>query len=72
MLLLEAGVDVNAVYAHDLTALMWAAGYGKTATVKALLAAGASPTLKDDRGKTALDIAREGKFADTVTLLERR
>ena len=70
VLLLQAGVDVNAVYAHDLTALMWAAGYGKTDTVKALLAAGAKPTLKDDRGKTALDIAREGKFDETVKLLE--
>ena len=66
VLLLKAGVDPNAVYAHDLTALMWAAGYGKTDTVKALLAAGAKPALKDDRGKTALDIAREGKFDETV------
>jgi uncharacterized protein len=70
VLLLNAGVDANAVYAHDLTALMWAAGYGKTATVKALLDAGAKPALKDDRGKTALDIAREGKFDETVKLLE--
>ncbi|HEY1459756.1 MAG TPA: ankyrin repeat domain-containing protein, partial [Casimicrobiaceae bacterium] len=50
--------------------LMWAAGYGKTDTAKALLAAGARPELKDDRGKTALDIAREGSFADTIKLLE--
>ena len=57
-------------YAHELTALMWAAGYGKTDTVQALLAAGAKPELKDDRGKTALDIAREGNFPDTVKLLE--
>ena len=70
VLLVKAGVDANAVYAHDLTALMWAAGYGKTATVKALLDAGAKPALKDDRGKTALDIAREGKFDETVKLLE--
>jgi hypothetical protein len=69
-LLLVSGVDVNALYAHDLTTLMWAAGYGKTDTAKALLAAGARPELKDDRGKTALDIAREGSFADTIKLLE--
>jgi hypothetical protein len=49
---------------------MWAAGYGKTETVQALLAAGAKAELKDDRGKTALDIAREGNFPDTVKLLE--
>lgn len=69
-LLLKAGVDANAVLAHQLTALMWAAGYGKTETVRALLAAGAKPGLKDDRGKTALDIAREANFPDTAKVLE--
>ena len=56
--------------AHQLTALMWAAGYGKTETVRALLAAGASAELKDDRGKTALEIAREGNFVEAVKQLE--
>jgi hypothetical protein len=70
LLLLRAGVDANALLAHNLTALMWAAGYGKTETVQALLAAGARPELKDDRGKTALDIAREGNFPETAKLLE--
>jgi len=70
VLLLRAGVDPNAIYAHQLTALMWSAGYGKTETVRALLAAGASAELKDDRGKTALDIAREGNFVETVKQLE--
>jgi uncharacterized protein len=70
LLLLKAGVDPNAIYAHDLTALMWAAGYGKTETVKALLDAGAKTAPKDDRGKTALDIAREGKYDATAKLLE--
>jgi ankyrin repeat protein len=72
VLLLRAGVDPNAVYVHDLTALMWAAGYGKTETAQALVAAGARGELKDDRGKTALDIAREGNFAETVKLLEHQ
>ena len=68
--LLNAGVDPNAVYAHALTALMWAAGYGHSDTVKALLEAGARAELKDDRGKSALDIARDGNFPATVKLLE--
>ena len=68
--LLEAGVDPNAVYAHSLTALMWAAGYGHTETVRSLLAAGARVDLKDDRGKTALDIAREDNFSETIKVLE--
>jgi len=38
--------------------------------VKALLEAGARPDLKDDRGKTALDMAREAKDLETVKLLE--
>ena len=65
-LLLEAGVDVNRRYAHGLTALMWAAGYNASAgvddvdaTIKTLIEHGAALDLKDDRGKTAADIARE-------------
>ncbi len=49
---------------------MWAAGYGRDEVVKVLLAAGARTEPRDDRGKTAADIAREGGFAATVSLLE--
>jgi ankyrin repeat protein len=49
---------------------MWAAGYGRTETVKALLEAGAKSDFKDNRGKTALDIAREQRHAETAQLLE--
>jgi hypothetical protein len=69
-LLLARGVEVNRVYDNDLTALMWAAGYGKTETVRALLEAGANPALRDNRGKTAADIAREGKFDETARVLD--
>lgn len=68
--LLARGVDPNAVYRNDLTALMWAAGYGRVDTMRALLDAGAKPGLKDDRGKTALDIARDNKEAAAVGVLE--
>jgi len=68
-LLLDKGVDPNAAYANDLTALMWAAGYGRTETVKMLLAAGAKTSLKDNRGKTAADIARDAKYDETAQLL---
>jgi len=70
MLLLGKGVDPNAVYHNDLTALMWAAGFGKTATVKALLAAGARPLMKDNRGKTAADMARDEHFDETAAVLD--
>ena len=65
-LLLKAGVDANRRYGHRLTALMWAAAPDSSAgaedveaTIKLLLDHGASVDLKDDRGKTAADIARE-------------
>jgi len=68
-LFLEKGVDPNAVYQNDLTALMWAAGYGRTETVNLLLGAGANSALKDDRGKTAQDMARENQHNATAEAL---
>ena len=61
---LDAGVDPNARYRGDLTALMWAAGHADNApldgglrTVKLLLARGAKVDFVDDRGLSALMIA---------------
>ena len=71
-LLLSTGVDVNRRYANDLTALMWAAGFGRDAVVIVLIDAGADPELKDNRGKTAADIAGEQKFATTVSALSAK
>jgi ankyrin repeat protein len=50
---------------------MWAAGYGKTDTVRALIDAGARVDPVDNRGKTALDMAREYQHAQTAEVLER-
>ena len=62
--LLDAGVDVNARYRSDLTALMWAAGHADIVateagvnTVKLLLSRGAKVGDVDDRGRDALMIA---------------
>jgi ankyrin repeat protein len=57
-------------YAHELTLLMWAAGYGNTETVAMLIDHGADPTLVDDRGKTALIMAAEKKHLDVVARLQ--
>jgi len=57
--LLRAGTPVNARLDHDLTLLMWSAGYGQEAAARLLLERGADRSLRDDRGKTAADIARE-------------
>jgi len=77
-LLLQAGVDVNRRYDHGLTALMWAAGYDASAgvndveaTIKTLIDHGAALDLKDDRGKTARDIARGLGHERAAKLLER-
>jgi ankyrin repeat protein len=77
-LLLAAGVDVNRRYAHDLTALMWAAGHDASAgiddveaTLKLLIDHGAALDLKDDRGKTAADIARALGHERALAVLER-
>ena len=53
-LLIERGVDVNARYPNELTALMWAAGSGHAKAVAVLLDKGADTALLDNRGKTAL------------------
>jgi uncharacterized protein len=77
-LLLQTGVDVNRRYAHGLTSLMWAAGHDASAgvddveaTIKTLIARGAALDLKDDRGKTAADIAHGLGHEAAVKLLER-
>jgi uncharacterized protein len=77
-LLLQAGVDVNRRYAHGLTALMWAAGHDAStgvddvdSTIKTLIEHGAALDLKDDRGKTAADIARDLGHERAAKLLER-
>jgi ankyrin repeat protein len=74
--LVDAGVDVNRRYGHGLTALMWAAGHDASegsqdveATLKLLLARGADRDAKDDRGKTAADIARNLGHAREATIL---
>jgi hypothetical protein len=60
---------VNARYAHNATALMWAAAYGKAENVERLLARGADMAARDDRGKTALAIAIEQSQDEVAGLL---
>jgi ankyrin repeat protein len=73
-------LELSSTFAHSygLTALMWAAGYDASAgvddvdsTIKTLIEHGAAPDLKDDRGKTAADIARGLGRERAAKLLER-
>ena len=74
--LLDAGANVNAQEANKGTALIYAASnksiapQTRTEIVKLLLAKGADKSLKDDKGKTALDWAKESKSADVVDILK--
>jgi ankyrin repeat protein len=69
--LLRAGTPVNGRLENELTLLMWAAAYGHEASVNLLLAQGAERGLKDNRGKTAADMAREGNHLAVARLLEQ-
>lgn len=67
--LLRTGTPVNGRLDHQLTLLMWSAGYGHEATARLLLEHGADRSLRDDRGKTAADIARELNYVELARLL---
>ena len=58
--LARAGVDINATDERGYTPLMYAAtiDFGDTATLRALLAAGAQPTIANHSGRTPLQQAR--------------
>lgn len=77
-LLLQAGANKNKIGMLHQTPLLWATNLGRTDVVRALLDVGADKAVKDSRGKTALDIARENKlyasgadYAAIVGLLEQ-
>lgn len=77
--LAKAGVDLNRRYDHGLTALMWAAGYADDAGIEDikdvvgfLLEKGVALNDMDDRGKSALAIARELHHAEIVEMLLAR
>jgi ankyrin repeat protein len=51
---------------------MRAAAGGHVDVVRALLEAGADPTLRDANGRNAADLARQFGYADVLALLEAR
>jgi ankyrin repeat protein len=53
------------------TALMYASSLGHLNVIKVLLEAGANPLLKNNKGQTALDIAKKGNHTHTVRFLEK-
>jgi ankyrin repeat protein len=69
-LLLGAGADVNARTKTGRTALITASAFDFPECTAALLAAGADPDISSQDGTTALSMAKNGKAADVVKLLE--
>lgn len=67
---LDAGVNVNATTAYQLTALSYASDHGHLEVVRLLLERGANPNVKDSfYQKTPLLGAQSGKHYEVVTLL---
>ena len=71
-LLLSRGARVNHVDKLGMTPLLYAASidFGDTAVVEKLLAAGADIGVKNETGRTALDLARAYKHPSIARLLE--
>ncbi len=69
--LMRVGTPVNAALENQLTLLMWAAAYGHEPAVRMLLSQGADREAKDNRGKTAADMAAEGNHPNIVSLLKQ-
>ncbi len=70
--LVKAGVPLNATDEFGYTPLMYAASVdeGETGTVKALLAAGADRSIRNDEGRTALEQARRYNHTELADALK--
>jgi len=74
-LIQTSGIDVNQAVkreghpSHGLTALLWAADYGRADAVAALLAAGANINHQKSGGSTALILAARNGHADAFKVL---
>ncbi len=67
--LLEKGAEVNAKQSGGFTALHEAALRGNIELTSLLLRWGADPSIKDDEGKSPIDIAGHAGHAEVVSLL---
>ena len=52
-------------------ALLYAALYGYSETVKTLIKAGASPCIKNNEGKSILQLAQDRENTEVVKILEK-
>lgn len=66
---IEYGADVNQM-SEDMTPLMIAARYNKVEILNVLLANGARPNVKNEKGYTALKYAEVSKANDAFAILK--
>jgi ankyrin repeat protein len=69
-LLIENHAYIDAESPNGTTPLMMAAFYGNPAATKLLLEEGADPLIRNHKGLTALDFARNGPHKESVTYVE--
>lgn len=67
---IKRGDDLNAADENGLTPLMLAALRNRGAISVLLLESGADPFLRDNQGRTALDIARSAASSEVANSLE--
>lgn len=67
---LSHGAYVNLTTKTKTTPLMQAAYKGDVRLVKLFLEYGADPNLKDQQGKTALDMAKKKNHQEVIDLLQ--
>ena len=68
--LLEHSAYIDAESPNGTTPLMMAAMYGSPESVKALIQAGADPTLRNQLGLSALDFAVRGQRQNSIELMQ--
>jgi ankyrin repeat protein len=68
-LLLDQFAYIDAASPNGSTPLMMAAMYGTSSAVKQLLEAGADPSIKNDKGLSALDFALQAKKDQSAEII---
>ncbi len=66
--LLQNGALINDTTYNDETALHWASALGHSSIVRTLLKNKIDRTIKNHKGKTALDLAKNAKRVEVVTI----
>ncbi|KJH52965.1 ankyrin repeat protein [Dictyocaulus viviparus] len=68
VLVQDHGASLEAITLENQTALHFAAKYGQLVVSQTLLALGANPNARDDKGQTPLHLAAENDYPDVVKL----